>query len=61
MQPNSGKTEARGLDGTLAVVLRGGLPEIDALLRELRVRSDLRLIYVRTSVGRLRIVDEVGR
>jgi uncharacterized protein related to proFAR isomerase len=42
----------------LAVVLTGGVRNLEDLLREIEKRPGVRVVYVRTSGGKLRITEE---
>lgn len=54
------KGSFRDIHASLAVVLNGSVANLEALLEELRNRRDVRLVYIRTSAGRLKIVDDDG-
>lgn len=48
----------RGAHVTLAVVVRTALEDADSLVRRIEADPRLHKIYVRTSPGRLRIVED---
>jgi hypothetical protein len=48
----------RGVKISVAFVFNGDFEPIDHLVRELQDRTDVKLVYVKTSVGRLRIQAE---
>ena len=52
------KSELEGVRVSVAFVFVGGFESIDRLVRELETRKEPRLVYTKTSVGRLKIVPE---
>ena len=51
-------SEIGSVRATAAVVVRGPLGALDKFIRDVRGRSDLQVVYVKTGAGRLRIVPE---
>lgn len=52
------KLELKGVRVSAAFVFVGDLASIDRLVRELESRPGPRCVYVKTSVGRLKIVPD---
>lgn len=46
---------------TAAVVVRGPLGALDKFVRDVRARTDIQVVYVKTGAGRLKIVPEEDR
>jgi hypothetical protein len=51
--PGSRAESLHGATAVIGLIVRGPLADLDALARDVETRSNLRLIFVRTSVGRL--------
>ncbi len=45
----------------LGLVLNGSVGDLQRLLRELEARAGIRVVYVRTSGSRLRVIEEEVR
>jgi hypothetical protein len=58
MNGSGSRPSEHGVQATLALVILGPLAELDRLEREVATRQGVRLVYVKTSPGRLRIVAE---
>ncbi|MCI4316960.1 MAG: hypothetical protein L3J96_00335 [Thermoplasmata archaeon] len=59
-EPGHRNIVTRDTWATVAFVLRGRLPAIDEKVRQLREQTDLKVVYIRVSAGRLKILDEQG-
>jgi len=56
-----GKADFAGLRVNVGLVINGSVRELEKLVRELEARRDLKLVFVRTSAARLRVVEEEAR
>lgn len=52
-------SDLAGVRVSVAFVFVGNFESVDKLVRELESRKEPRLVYTKTSVGRLKIVPEV--
>ena len=56
-----GHADFSDLHVNLGLVVNGSVRALQALLRELETRPGVKVVYVRTSGSRLRVVEEGGR
>jgi len=61
MEPMAGTIDLGDLRVNVGLVLNGPVRTLQALLRELENRPGVKVVYVRTSGLRLRVVEEEGR
>ncbi|MGD0250109.1 MAG: hypothetical protein ABSB97_04390 [Thermoplasmata archaeon] len=54
-------SEIGSVRATAAVVVRGTLTALDKFVRDVRDRTDIQVVYVKTGAGRLKIVPEEDR
>ncbi len=54
-------SEIGSIRATAAVVVRGTLGALDKFVRDVRARTDIQVVYVKTGAGRLKIVPEEGQ
>jgi len=54
-------SELGSVRATAAVVVRGPLGALDKFVRDVRARTDIQVVYVKTGAGRLKIVPEEDR
>lgn len=54
------RSDLAGIRVSAAFVFVGSFDAVERLVHELEGRADVRLVYTKTSIGRLRIVPEVS-
>jgi hypothetical protein len=61
MDPMAARPDFDGLRVNVAVVMNGPVRTLETLLRELESRPGIKVVFVRTSGGRLRVIEDEGR
>ncbi len=57
----AGTVDLGDLRVNVGLVLNGSVRTLQALLHELETRPGIKVVYVRTSGSRLRVIEEEGR